>query len=180
MHFHANVVQLIIQHRTIRHHLILFEQGSPELAEYLYEGMFLLDSAQFAADHEGTVQQVLTILENAGAQIDAHRPWQDGRLAYEIDGHKKGLHYLVLFRMDGSKMATVTRQCRLSDAVIRQLMLKHPRVLYDAIFETLSGHEIQGSDDETTEEESDKAETSEKAESNESEEEAKTEAEVAS
>ncbi|MCA9038872.1 MAG: 30S ribosomal protein S6 [Planctomycetaceae bacterium] len=110
--------------------------------------MFLLDSAQFAADPEGTAKQVLTILENAGAQIDAHRPWQDGRLAYEIDGHKKGLHYLVLFRLDGSAMAGVTRQCRLSDAIIRQLMLKHPRVLYDAIIETLSGHEIQGNDQE--------------------------------
>lgn len=127
------------------------------MAEYLYEGMFLLDSAQFAADPEATVQKVLNILENAGAQVDAHRPWQDGRLAYEIDGHKKGLHYLVLFRMDGSQMSAVNRQCRLSDGVIRSLMLKHPRVLYDAIFETLSGHEIQGIEEDTAE--SDEVET---------------------
>ncbi|MEZ6047467.1 MAG: 30S ribosomal protein S6 [Planctomycetaceae bacterium] len=120
------------------------------MAEYLYEGMFLLDSAAFAADHEGTVNKVLNILESAGAQVDAHRPWQDGRLAYEIDGHKKGLHYLVLFRLDGAALATVTRQCKLSDGIIRQLILKHPRVLYDAIFETLSGHEIQSGDVEET------------------------------
>ncbi|MAT14738.1 MAG: 30S ribosomal protein S6 [Planctomyces sp.] len=128
--------------------------------------MFLLDSAQFAADPEATVQQVLNILENAGAQIDAHRPWQDGRLAYEIDGHKKGLHYLVLFRMDGSHMAAVNRQCRLSDGIIRSLMLKHPRVLYDAIFETLSGHEIQGSEDDGSpaSEETETAESTEKEE----------------
>ena len=111
------------------------------MADYLYEGMFLLDSAQFAADHEGTVKRVLDILEGAGAQIDAHRPWQDGRLAYEIEGHKKGLHYLVLFRLDGAAMAGVTRQCRLSDSVIRQVILKHPGVLYDAMVEALNGHE---------------------------------------
>lgn len=118
------------------------------MAEYLYEGMFLLDSAQFAANPEGTTQQLLELLESSGATVDAHRPWQDGRLAYEIEGHRKGLHYLVLYRMDGANTTSFNRQCKLSDLVIRQLVLKHPQKLYDAMLESLSGHEPIQQDDE--------------------------------
>ena len=64
--------------------------------KYLYEGMFLLNSNQYASDPEGTVADVIKILEKAGASITAHRPWQEGRLAYEIENQRKGLHYIVM------------------------------------------------------------------------------------
>lgn len=98
-----------------------------------YEGMFLLDSGKFAADHEGTIAQLVEILEKAGAEIVAHRPWQDGKLAYEIEGHMKGLHYLVYFTMPGSGMDVITRSCHLSDIVIRQMVIKQPQTLFDAM-----------------------------------------------
>lgn len=98
-----------------------------------YEGMFLLDSGKFAADHEGTIAHVLEILTKAGAEIVAHRPWQDGKLAYEIDGHMKGLHYLVYFTMPGAGMDSITRSCHLSDIVIRQMVIKQPQTLFDAM-----------------------------------------------
>ncbi|WP_145226570.1 30S ribosomal protein S6 [Gimesia algae] len=98
-----------------------------------YEGMFLLDSGKFAADHEGTVAHLMEILEKAGAEVVAHRPWQDGKLAYEIEGHMKGLHYLVYFTMPGSGMDLITRACHLSDMVIRQMVIKQPQTLFDAM-----------------------------------------------
>lgn len=98
-----------------------------------YEGMFLLDSGKFAADHEGTIAHVLEILTKAGAEIVAHRPWQDGKLAYEIEGHMKGLHYLVYFTMPGAGMDIITRSCHLSDIVIRQMVIKQPQTLFDAM-----------------------------------------------
>lgn len=98
-----------------------------------YEGMFLLDSGKFAADHEGTIAHVMEILEKAGAEIVAHRPWQDGKLAYEIEGHMKGLHYLVYFKMPGKGMDVVTRSCHLSDIIIRQLVINQPESLFDAM-----------------------------------------------
>tara|TARA_R110000868_G_scaffold411788_2_gene711038 strand:+ start:288399 stop:288842 length:444 start_codon:yes stop_codon:yes gene_type:complete len=98
-----------------------------------YEGMFLLDSGKFAADHEGTIAHLMEILDKAGAEIVAHRPWQDGKLAYEIEGHMKGLHYLVYFTMPGSGMDVITRSCHLSDVVIRQMVIKQPQTLFDAM-----------------------------------------------
>ena len=114
-----------------------------------YEGMFLLDSGKFAADHEGTVAHLMEILEKAGAEIVAHRPWQDGKLAYEIEGHMKGLHYLVYFTMPGSGMDVITRSCHLSDIVIRQLVIKQPQTLFDAMVSAIDPSSAPESMDES-------------------------------
>ena len=81
----------------------------------------------------------MSILDRAGATVVAHRPWQDGKLAYEIEGRRKGLHYLVCFKMPGAGMEVVTRQCHLSDVVIRQLVIKHSQELFDAMVGVLTG-----------------------------------------
>ncbi len=124
--------------RTVR-----FREGDAILTENLYEGMFLLDSGKFAADHDGTANQVIGILEKAGATVVAHRPWQDGRLAYPIDGHRKGVHYLSYFRMKTDALKDVARACKLSDVILRHLIIKQPLVLFDAMVAALSGHEVR-------------------------------------
>lgn len=114
-----------------------------------YEGMFLLDSGKFAADHEGTIAHLMEILEKAGAEVVAHRPWQDGKLAYEIDGHMKGLHYLVYFTMPGSGMDVITRSCHLSDVVIRQLVIKQPQTLFDAMVSAIDPSAAESATDDS-------------------------------
>ena len=111
--------------------------------ENLYEGMFLVDSSQFANDPDGITDAIMKILDRAGATVVAHRPWQDGKLAYEIEGHRKGLHYLVCFRMPGAGMDVITRQCHLSDVVIRQMVIKHPPELFNAMVDALNGTETE-------------------------------------
>jgi len=51
----------------------------------LYEGMFLVDSNKFANDPDGTASTILALLEKSEGEIVAHRPWQDGKLAYPIE-----------------------------------------------------------------------------------------------
>jgi small subunit ribosomal protein S6 len=99
--------------------------------------MFVLDSAKFATDPDGVSQQVIGILEKAGGTVDTHRPWQDGRLAYPIEGHRKALHYLAYFRMDGQGLTDVTRACKLNDLILRHMVIKHPRQLYDVMVQAL-------------------------------------------
>lgn len=127
------------------------------MSENLYEGMFLVDSGRFASDPEGTANAVLNILEKAGATVVANRPWQDGKLAYSVEGHRKGLHYLTYFRMAGDGVGQVNRACQLSEVVLRQLIIKHPPELFDAMVAALSGHveeaereEGEGADTERT------------------------------
>ena len=111
----------------------------PPVRENMYEGMFLVDSNQYANDPDGTVEAIMAILERAEAKVVAHRPWQDGKLAYEIEGRRKGLHYLVCFKMPPAGMDVITRQCSLSDVVVRQLVIKHGQELFDAMVAALTG-----------------------------------------
>jgi small subunit ribosomal protein S6 len=100
--------------------------------------MFLLDSGKFASNPDEVLQHLVDLLEKAGAEIVAHRPWLDGRLAYEIEGKRRGLHYLVYFMMPGGGVAEVTRSCKLSDQVMRHLIIRHEQTLFDAMVEALN------------------------------------------
>lgn len=108
-------------------------------SEKLYEGMFLLDSGRFATDSKGVADQIIAMIEKCGGSIVAHRPWQDGRLAYSIRGHRKGLHYLAYFKMPGEGVRDLNRACKLSDLVLRHVVIQHPQVLFDAMVQALSG-----------------------------------------
>lgn len=109
------------------------------MAENVYEGMFLLDSNTYASNPEGTTKSVLGILEKNGATVLASRPWQDGKLAYPIDGHKKGLYFLAYFRMDGVALPEVNRSCKLNDSVIRLLILQVEPALVEPLLASATG-----------------------------------------
>lgn len=110
-------------------------------AKQAYEGMFLLDSSKFAADHDGVIASLLGLLAKVDAEVVSHRPWMDGKLAYEIAGHRKGLHYLVYFRLDPSKQTELGRICALSDLVLRHLVIRHEDILFDAMVQALESHD---------------------------------------
>ena len=94
-----------------------------------YEGMFLLDSSKVAVSWEETEKHVHSILKKHHSEIVASRQWDERRLAYPVDGHKKGTYLLAYFRVDGSKVHDIVADCRLSDVVLRELILKvHPKL----------------------------------------------------
>lgn len=97
-----------------------------------YEGMFLIHSGRFASDTDGVTNELMEILEKCEAEVVAHRPWSEGKLAYEIENQRKGLHYIVMFRMPPANNTQLNRLCQLSDNVLRHLIIKHPQVLFEA------------------------------------------------
>jgi small subunit ribosomal protein S6 len=118
----------------------------------LYEGMFLLDSGRFATDAKGATDQIIGMIEKCGGTLVAHRPWQDGRLAYAIKGHRKGLHYLTYFKMPGQGIRDLNRACKLNDLVLRHVVIEHPQVMFDAMVQAISGewHPHEAVQDEPT------------------------------
>jgi small subunit ribosomal protein S6 len=124
------------------------EEVEKTVKQNLYEGMFLVDSGRFASDSAGIAESILSVLQKGGATIVAHRPWQDGKLAYEIEGMRKGLHYIVCFTMPGDGMKTVTRQCQLNDNIVRQMIIKHPQAIFDATVAAISGDTGEESEEE--------------------------------
>ena len=98
-----------------------------------YEGMFLLDSTKAAAAWDDTVKHVHDILTKHSSEIVASRQWDERRLAYPINGHKKGTYLLTYFRTDGSKLKEIVADCHLSDLILRELILKVPPKLEEQL-----------------------------------------------
>ncbi len=100
------------------------------MAVNTYEGMFLLDSAKVAVSWDESVKHVHDILTKHHSEIVASRQWDERRLAYPVEGHKKGTYLLTYFKADGSALKEIVSDCHLSDVVLRELILKvHPKLV---------------------------------------------------
>ena len=100
------------------------------MAENVYEGMFILDSNRYARDQAGTAGQVTELIEKFGGQILASRLWEERRLAYPINGHRKGTYWLTYFRLESTQLSLLNRQCQINENIVRMLFLKvDPRIV---------------------------------------------------
>jgi small subunit ribosomal protein S6 len=90
----------------------------------VYECMFLLDTNKVAGDVPAASKQLHSLLERNHAEVLASRPWDERRLAYPINGHKKGLYYLTYFRSEGKNIVGIERDCALTELILRALILK--------------------------------------------------------
>ncbi len=113
-----------------------------------YEGMFLLDSAKVSMSWDDSVRQVHDILAKHNSEIVASRQWDERRLAYPVEGHKKGTYLLTYFRTDGSNLDDIVADCRLNELILRELVLKvHPKLvdsLVDRAMTSTPGMEEEG------------------------------------
>jgi small subunit ribosomal protein S6 len=101
-----------------------------EVAASTYEAMFLLDSSKVAVSWDNAVQHVHDILTKHNAEIVASRQWDERRLAYPVKGHKKGTYLLTFFLAPGDNVDDITSDCRLSDLILRELILRvHPKLV---------------------------------------------------
>jgi ribosomal protein S6 len=93
------------------------------VAKRLYEGMFLVDSALAAADWEGTLEVISTILQRADAEVVSMQKWQERKLAYDIDHKTRGTYILCYFNAEGPRIAGIEKDVLLSEKVMRVLVL---------------------------------------------------------
>jgi small subunit ribosomal protein S6 len=103
------------------------------LAANVYEGMFILDSNRYGRDPESVSGQILQMVQEAGGEMLVSRLWEERRLAYPIEGHRKGTYWLAYFRLDGKEVKGLERKCRLSDSILRVLFLKVDPKIVDAL-----------------------------------------------
>ena len=99
------------------------------MSAHTYEAMFLLDSSKAATAWDDTVKHVHDILTKHHSEIVASRQWDERRLAYSVDGHKKGTYLLTYFRTGPDNLRDIVADCKLSDVILRELVLKvHPKL----------------------------------------------------
>lgn len=106
----------------------------------VYEGMFILDPSKYSRDPAATSQQIADMIMQNGGTVLASRLWDERKLAYPINGHKKGIYWLTYFKMPGDGITPLERQCEITDDVIRKLILKvDPRIADALVQHALAG-----------------------------------------
>ncbi len=88
-----------------------------------YEAMFLFDSAA-ANQWDAVEKEVVRLMGRADADVVGIKKWDERRLAYDIDHRKRGCYVLTHFRAEASKIAPLERDARLSEMILRLLVLR--------------------------------------------------------
>lgn len=90
----------------------------------LYEGLFLVDSGEAAADWKGINDVIEKTLARGDAEIVSAKKWDERRLAYDIDGKGRGTYILTYFRGDPSKIGAIEKSVQLSERIMRMLIIR--------------------------------------------------------
>lgn len=103
------------------------------MAKNVYELMLILDPNAYAKDSAGMAEMLKSMVEKCGGTVLASRLWNEQRLAYAMDGHRKGVYWLMYMEMPGPNVSKVTRECVISETIIRHLAIKIDPRLVEAL-----------------------------------------------
>jgi small subunit ribosomal protein S6 len=95
--------------------------------------MFIFDSNRYARDPGGVVGQIDELVAKSGGELLASRLWEERRLAYPINGNRKGTYWLTYFRVEGAKIGDMNRTCEINDSILRHLFMKIDPRLVDTL-----------------------------------------------
>ena len=105
----------------------------------VYECMYILDSNKYARDPGGVSAAIGEMIQKCGGEVLASRLWNEQKLAYPIEGHRKGTYWLAYFRLDTQNLTTFNRQCQLNENIVRHLTLKVEPCLVQALVDHVLG-----------------------------------------
>lgn len=98
-----------------------------------YECTILVNAAQANTDFQSVLAGVRTLYETEGAQWIELEKWQERRLAYPIAGQISAVYLIGYFKADPVAVDRIERRCKLSDQVLRQLIIARDGKAYDLI-----------------------------------------------
>ena len=109
------------------------------MAENVYECMFIFNANAYARNPAGVANNVEEMVKTADGEILASRLWNEQKMAYPINGHRKGAYWLTYVRFEGEKLAKFNRACQLNDSVLRHLVVKLDPRLVDPMVAVAKG-----------------------------------------
>ena len=109
------------------------------MARNVYECLFILDSNRYARDPNGVSAAIPEMVKNLSGEVLANRLWNEQRLAYPINGHRKGTYWLTYFRLESTRLSEFNRACQLNDNILRNLTLKVDPRLVDTLVDHALG-----------------------------------------
>ena len=101
----------------------------------VYEAMIIFDSNRYARERAGMPAEVEKMIQAGGGEVLVSRLWEERRLAYAINGQRKGTYWLIYFRGPSPILTSLNREWEINEGILRHLVLKvHPH-LVDVVLE---------------------------------------------
>jgi len=88
-----------------------------------YEGVFILSPELVADQLKGAVARVQELVTKNGGSVSGIQEWGKRRLTYKIKKKMEGHYLIVNFQMDSSQTKKLEQAFRLSDPVLRFLLV---------------------------------------------------------
>lgn len=88
-----------------------------------YEGVFIFSPVLEEETRNGIIEKLKSIVEEKGS-IESLDEWGSRKLAYEIEDFKEGYYVLMNFSAETSVIAELERICKITESVIRDLIIK--------------------------------------------------------
>lgn len=112
------------------------------MSEHVFETMFILNPNSYAKNPGGVANTVEDLVKNAGGKILASRLWNEQKLAYPINGHRKGVYWLTYFSLEATEMPKFNRACQLQDMILRHLAIKVDNRIADTLVSVAKGEKV--------------------------------------
>ena len=101
----------------------------------VYEAMIIFDSNRYARERAGLPAEIEKMIQAGAGEVLVSRLWEERRLAYAINGQRKGTYWLIYFRGPSSMLTALNREWEINEGILRHLVLKvHPH-LVDVVLE---------------------------------------------
>jgi ribosomal protein S6 len=100
-----------------------------------YETTILVPISKARADYDGALAEVRQVYETEGASFIELDKWEERKLAYPIQGETSAVYLTGYFSAEPDAIERIERRARLSEAVLRQLIVSRKGKDYDKIRE---------------------------------------------
>lgn len=109
------------------------------MPQTIYECMFLLDTTKVAGDVPNAEKALHAIFARNHAEVLISRPWDERRLAYPINGQKKGLYFLTYFQSETKSIVGIERDCAINEMILRMSIIKIDPKLVETMLAVAKG-----------------------------------------
>ena len=89
-----------------------------------YELVVILNPQMDPQQVDAAVERIQRLVAQQGGEVTARRDWGKRRLAYSINHLREGTYVIAQVKLDPAKTAEVREGLRLSEEVLRHMMVK--------------------------------------------------------
>src|SRR5687768_1096312 len=97
-------------------------EPKPE-ASSQYEAMFLFGQSA-TADVDGALTLARSMIERHHGKVLVIKKWDERKLAYEVNGQKRGTYVIAYFSAPGNAVGPIERDVKLNEQVLRVMITK--------------------------------------------------------